>query len=374
MKILICMDSWKGSLTALEACEAAARGLGAVLPGAEIRLLPLADGGEGTLEAVSRCRPGELRWQEVTGPFADRRVRAPFLYWPAARTALIEMAVCAGLPLLRPEERDPLRSTTRGVGELMRAAQEAGAENISLALGGSATVDGGCGMAEALGWQFLDAGGAPLPPGGGALRHLAKVIPPAAPFPVKVDVWCDVTNPLTGPQGAAEVFGPQKGATAQQVRLLAEGLEQWAVRVKEATGREVAELPGGGAAGGMGAGAVAFLSCRLMPGIDALAAVTDLDAAVAAADWVITGEGSFDAQSLGGKVVSDILARAARGHTRVGILAGKLDFSAAEMRREGISAAEAANAAGRPLEEALAQAKPWAEAAARRLGAKMTTA
>ena len=258
MRVVICMDSWKGSLSALEACERVGRGVASVLGDVELTLCPMADGGEGTLERVNRSSPGEMTFLEVTGPFADRRIRAPYLFWPEQKRALVEMAVCAGLPLLKENERDPMRATTLGVGELMADALRAGAEEMVLALGGSATVDGGTGMASALGWRFLDGEGRDLPAGGGALERLATVVPPTKPFPARLRVMCDVTNPLLGPRGAAAVFAPQKGAGPREVEMLEEGLSRLAEVLRRDLGVDVAGLAGGGAAGGIAAGAVAF--------------------------------------------------------------------------------------------------------------------
>ncbi len=226
--ILIAMDSWKGSLSAQEAGDAVARGIREVRPELETVVAPLADGGEGTLDTVARVRPGSFIEKTVTGPLPGRTVEDGYLFWPDTGEALIEMAKCAGLPLLTPAEQNPLLTTTRGVGEWILDAVNRGATTITLALGGSATVDGGSGMARALGWSFLDSDGGELPEGGGSLHRLARIVPPPEPLNAEVRAMCDVTNPLLGARGAAAVFGPQKGATPEQVKQLERGLTRMA--------------------------------------------------------------------------------------------------------------------------------------------------
>ena len=370
------MDSWKGSLSAESACAAVARGLGGRLGDAEIQVCPMADGGEGTLEIVAGQTQAERVERRVCGPFEGRALLAPFLWWPDRREALIEMAVCAGLPLLADEERDPLRTTTFGVGELVRAALDLGAEKISLAVGGSATVDGGTGLAAALGWRLLDATGHPLPPGGGGLAALDRIVPPEGCLRdgVVVEVWCDVTNPLLGEKGAAAIFGPQKGASPEDVLHLEAGLTRLAEVVARDVGVDLRDLSGGGAAGGLAAGAVAFLGASLVSGVEALMRMTRLEDRLRNADWVVTGEGRFDRQSLEGKVVSGISGLARKTGTRVAVLAGSVSLPEAEWRGAGISAVEAANAAGRPLEEAMRRAESLAESAAERLAESILNA
>jgi glycerate kinase len=334
----------------------------------------MADGGEGTLDIVAELTAGQRVTRQVCGPFRGWEIDAPFLFWPERREALVEMAVCAGLPLLKDSERDPLRSTTFGVGELVRAAAQSGAKKISLAVGGSATVDGGAGLAQALGWRLLDSDGQPIPPGGGGLEKLERILPPEENdlSGIEVEVWCDVTNPLLGPKGAAAVFGPQKGASDADVTRLEVGLARLAAVVKRDVGVEIAEMAGGGAAGGLAAGAVAFLGARLVPGVEALMRLTGLEDRMRDADWVVTGEGRFDRQSLDGKVVSGICSLAEKTGARVAVLAGSVAVEASEWRRAGIHAVEAANAEGLPLEEAIQKAEQLAGRAAMRLGKKIS--
>jgi len=370
VSVLVCMDSWKGSLSALEACAAVKRGLGRVLNPEGIGMLSMADGGEGTLEIVAEQTGAVRITRGVCGPFEGREIKASFLWWPERGEALIEMAVCAGLPLLREDERDPLRTTTFGVGELMREAVALGARRISLAVGGSATVDGGAGLAAALGWRLLDREGRAIPPGGGGLEGLDRILPPkdGVREDMEVEVWCDVTNPLLGEKGAAAVFGPQKGASAEDVARLERGLRRLAEIVKRDTGRDVATVPGGGAAGGLAAGAMAFLGAHLVPGVEALMRITHLAERMRAADWVVTGEGRFDGQSLDGKVVSGICGLARGSGARVAVLAGSVAVGEPVWRAAGIRCVEAANAAGLPVEEAMARAEELAETAGERLG------
>lgn len=354
--ILIAMDSWKGSLSAREAGEAVAEGIRRVRPDLHTQVAPLADGGEGTLSIVADARPGEFIRKHVMGPLPDRTVDSRYLFWPDTREALIEMALCAGLPLLKPEERNPLLTTTHGVGEWIRDAAERGATGITLALGGSATVDGGTGMARALGWRFVDADGQDLPEGGGALTRLDSVIPPDTPLSLEVRVMCDVTNPLLGPKGAATVFGPQKGATPEQVEQLECGLSRLAAALEKATGVAVADLPGAGAAGGLGAGCVGFLGGALVSGIDEMLRISGLREQIGEAYHVVTGEGRIDSQSLEGKVVSGILQAAAPSGVPVSVIAGSCALQEAEWKEAGIYSAWSANREGLPVAEAMRRA------------------
>ncbi len=370
MKCVVAMDAFKGSLEAEAACEAVARGLEQVDPAIEARRLPMADGGEGTAEILRRAAGGHWKRRLVTGPLPGRTVEARYAWAPGERTAIIEMASACGLPLLRPEERDPLRTTTHGAGELIAAARGLRPARIRLAIGGSATVDGGTGAAAALGWRFLDRAGRALPPGGGALERLARIEPPdPRPRLPPVDVLCDVDNPLCGPEGAARVFGPQKGADADAVERLEAGLCRLADVLQAQFGIAVRDLPGAGAAGGLGAGAVAFLGARLVPGIDAVMDAVGLPDALRGADWAITGEGRFDGQSARGKVVQGVAREARRADARVLVLAGQVAVPPSDWPALGIDEARALMAPGMTEDEAQrraaelleAQAAAWAE-------------
>ncbi len=365
LNIVVCMDSWKGSLGAAAAGEAVAAGLRDQWPDAEIQVIPLADGGEGSLEIVRSVRPGTVSWHGVCGPLPDMRLRAPVLYWPERGEALVEAATCAGLPLLPAGQRDPLRTTTRGVGDLIAAALAQGARKLILAVGGTATVDAGAGMAMALGWRFLDRHGEAIPPGGEGLLHLDRILPPREAGPAfGFEVLCDVDNPLLGPRGAAPVFAPQKGATPAQVTRLSAALGQFAAVAERDLGLRVGELPGTGAAGGIPASALACFGARLLPGIDRLLGLVGLEAALAGADWVITGEGRVDAQSLHGKVLSGVMRLAGAGGVKLGVIAGGVELGDAELRRKGIRRAVAARPPGMPVEEAVREAAELARKAA----------
>jgi glycerate kinase len=278
------------------------------------------------------------------------------------------MAQASGLPLLTVGQRDPLRTTTLGTGQLLDAAARLGPAKILLGLGGSATVDGGTGAARALGWCFLDRHGRALPWGGGALARLSRIVRPTPPLALPpVEALCDVRNPLCGPQGAAAVFGPQKGATPEMVVRLDEGLANLAECIRRDLGMDVSHLPGSGAAGGFGAGAVAFLGARIVPGIDTIAAVAGLPEALRAADWVVTGEGCLDSQSLQGKVVSGVLGLALSARVRVAVLAGRVRLTPGQWRAAGIQSAVAAAPTSVSEAEAMAHATELLAGAAGRL-------
>ena len=369
MNVVIALDSFKGSLTAAVACRIVAAAFAQVLPEARLTCVPMADGGEGTIEAlVGACGGQFVALNAVSGPLPGQRVSARYGWLPATHTAVVEMAQASGLTLVPPEKRDPRQTTTRGTGELIADALQLGASRLVLTLGGSATNDGGTGAAAALGWRFLDATGRDLPDGGAALCRLARVVPPAAPlYRVPVEALCDVTNPLCGDRGAAAVYGPQKGATPDQVRELDLALSVLAERIREALGLDVANLSGAGAAGGFGAGAVAFLGARLVPGVDTVADLAGLTDLMREADWVVTGEGRFDEQSLQGKVVSGVLRRAASGRPQVAVLAGSVALARADWLAAGVQETESCAPAGMPVTEAIRRAPELLRSAADRL-------
>ena len=317
MKIIVALDSFKGSLTARRACSIVAEAIGSVMPEAELLIRPMADGGEGTAEALMAAVGGQWVARRVTGPLPGMRVEAGFLWLGDSRTAIVEMASAGGLQLLRGDQLNPLRTTTIGTGELIRAAIEHGARRVLLGVGGSATVDGGVGAATALGWRFLDRDGRDIGAGGSDLAAIDRIVQPDDAMAAEVEVLCDVDNPLCGRQGAARVYGPQKGATPAMVEVLEASLSHLADMVEAQLGRSIAKLPGAGAAGGLAAGAVAFMNARLVSGIETIMALSRLPEAMADADWVVTGEGCFDEQSLRGKVVAGVAAAARRTNTTV---------------------------------------------------------
>jgi glycerate 2-kinase len=330
MRILLCPDKFRGTATARQAAEAIERGWRRVRPADEVAVAPMADGGEGTLAALAVT--GGVEWIRIHGPLGDA-TDAP-LGVLADGTAVIETATAAGLALLHEDRRDPRRASTRGVGELLRAALDSGARRALVCLGGSATNDAGTGMARALGARFLDAGGQEVPEGGAALADVARVdLRAMDPRLRRTEIvgLCDVDNPLTGPRGASVVFGPQKGASADDVWSLDEALTDLAAVAASDLGVDLSREPGVGAAGGLGFGLLAFCGARLRPGVQAVADAVGLDAAIGAADLVITGEGALDASSFGGKVVGAVLERAALAGRSAVVVCGRAD-----LRPEGL--------------------------------------
>jgi glycerate kinase len=352
MHVLIACDSFKDALDAEQVCRAIARGLERGHPGVETTEMPLSDGGEGVLDILRKALALKNQTLEVRDPL-DRPVLASYGLSADGGTALVEMATASGLQLLTLAERDPLKTSTYGTGQLLMDARARGAGTALLAIGGSATNDAGIGMAAALGWQFLDATGAPVKPDGGNLQRIARIVPPAQTLFDKVEVLCDVTNPLYGPGGAAWVYGPQKGGNKESLTHLDEGLRHIAALVGEQLGRPgLAEVPGAGAAGGLGFGGMAFLNASLKRGIEMVLDLVGFEAAVTRADLVITGEGHIDGQSLQGKLIQGVCQRA--GGTPVVALCGKLSASPEDIRAVGLKAAWSINAVERPLAEMLA--------------------
>lgn len=303
MKVLIAPDSFKGSLTAQQVCEAMAAGVHASGPLLETVSVPMADGGEGTVQALVDATGGEVRPVTVTGPLGTP-VEAFYGLLGDGTTAVIEMAAASGLPLVPPAQRNPLHTTTFGTGELIRHALDAGCRRLIIGIGGSATTEGGLGVAAALGARLLDAGGQPVAPTGEGLARLARLDlsefdPRVAECEIRVA--CDVDNPLYGPTGAAAVYGPQKGATPAVVSQLDEGLRNLAAVIARDLGCDVSAMPGGGAAGGLGAGLVAFCGARLERGVAIVIDTVALPAKMAGCALCLTGEGRLDGQTVFGK-------------------------------------------------------------------------
>lgn len=336
MKIVLAFDSFKGSLLAQEACRLATSALASIRPAWNVISKPMADGGEGTCAAILSATPGEWCPCRVTGPLPDMEVEAGFAWFPESRTALVEMATASGITLIPASRLNPMVTTTFGTGQLLRRAVERQPRRVLLAVGGSATVDGGVGAAMSMGWRFLDATGREIGLGGG-IEAIARVIAPLDLTPLPpIEVLCDVNNPLCGERGAAAVYGPQKGATPDRVRRLDAALSRLAGLMKAQTGRDIAAEPGAGAAGGLAAGAMAFLGAHLVPGVEAVMNVCGVDEAMRGADWVIAGEGRLDGQSFQGKVVSGIVNTARRHQVKVAVIAGQVALSEPEWRRGGI--------------------------------------
>lgn len=340
MKICIAPAPFKESLGAADAAEAIAEGCRRGCPGCECVLVPMADGGEGTVDAMVHATGGRLASARVTGPMGEP-VDAAFGILGGGDAAVIEMAAASGLPLVPPEKRNPLLATTFGTGELIRAALDAGARRIIVGIGGSATVDGGAGMAQALGIGLLDASGRPIPRGGGGLAQLAAVDlsgRDARIVGVTIEVACDVDSPLTGPQGAAAVYGPQKGATPEMVEQLDRNLAHLAAVIRRDVRLDIEHLPGAGAAGGLGAGLVAFLGARLRPGARIVMESVGLEGKMAGCDLALTGEGRIDGQTLRGKAPAAVAAVARKLTVPVVALAGSIGVDRAPLRQAGFGA------------------------------------
>lgn len=324
MKIVVAPNAFKGTLSAPQAAAAIARGVREVFPDAEVVEVPVADGGDGTTEALVSALHGEYRSVEVEGPLGDA-VTARYGLIDDGETAVVELAAASGLALIPFARRDARRASTYGFGRLLLAALNTGVSQLIAGIGGSATNDGGAGMAQALGYRLLDASSQDLERGGAALMRLDR-IEAADVDPrwtnARVRVACDVTNPLTGPLGASAVYGPQKGADPQAVRELDQALGHLAEVIERDLGRRVAELPGAGAAGGTGAGLVAFIGAELVPGAPLIVEAAGLDAHLAGAQLAITGEGRVDAQTAYGKAPGEVARRAQAAGVPVVLIAG----------------------------------------------------
>ena len=340
-RVVIAPQSFKGSADAVAVASAIARGIRRVWPRAQCVELPLADGGEGTALALVRATRGEMRQARVHDPLG-REIDAQWGVLGDGTTAVLEMAAASGLPLLQEEERDPRVTSTRGTGELILAAAASGAQRIVIGIGGSATNDGGAGMARAFGYRFFDAAGQDLPEGGVALARLARIEGQTDPRLVRpaIDVACDVRNPLLGPEGATAVYGPQKGATPEIQRQLEAALTRYADVVEAFVGRDVRSVPGAGAAGGLGAGLIAFLDARLVSGSALVLDAVSFDKRLVGADLVVTGEGRIDGQSVYGKLTHAVTIAAKRRGVPVVAVAGILGPGQQTMRDAGVEAIE----------------------------------
>jgi len=358
MKIVIAPDSFKDSLAAAEAAAALALGFQDVWPDAELVQCPMADGGEGSVDAILAALNGEARSSLVSGPLGQQ-VKARWGWLPDSRTAIIEMAEASGLQLVPVELRDARFSSTRGTGELVLAALDAGAQKIILTIGGSATNDGGAGMLQALGVKLLDAGGHSIGPGGLPLSVLTildtKGLDPRLAN-VQVEVAADVDNPLCGPHGASFTFGKQKGASPEQIQQLDAALGHFADVAAVVLGTDRRDEPGAGAAGGIGFAAKAFLNATFRPGVEVVAELTGLADKVKGADLVVTGEGRFDAQTLRGKTPLGVARVAKQAGVPVVVVAGTLGEGYAQLYAAGIDAAFSLAAGPMTLEEACRQA------------------
>ena len=333
MNILIAPDSFKDSLGALAVAQALSSGIRKVLPDALIRVVPMADGGEGTVESIIDATGGRMMQVPVMDPLM-REITSFYGISGDGSTAVIEMAAASGLELLDRGERNPWVTSTFGTGQLIRHALDQGCGKILLGIGGSATNDGGMGMARALGVKFLDHSGAAVAQGGGGLGDIRKIIMEELDpriGEVEMMVACDVTNPLTGPNGASHIYGPQKGAGPEMVKKLDSHLSQFARLIGEQLGKEINQVPGAGAAGGLGAGLMAFLGARLVKGVDMVAESVQLEKAIVEADLVITGEGKMDRQTQFGKTPFGVAQLAEKHGKPVIGVAGTVEEGAEEL-------------------------------------------
>lgn len=351
-KILLVPDSFKGTLSSRQVCQVMAGQLRRFFPQAQVKSIPVADGGEGSVEAFLAAAGGERRTRTVTGPFGEP-VEAFYGILGDGRTAVIEMAACAGLPLAEGR-LNPERATTYGVGELLLAAKEAGCTKAILGLGGSCTNDGGVGAAAALGAKFTRADGAAFVPTGGTLGEIAALdVSPVAQAlqGMELTAMCDIDNPLYGEAGAAAVFAPQKGADAAMVARLDAGLRHLGQVAARCLGRDFSHLPGAGAAGGLGFGMAAFCGAQLRMGIDAVLDAVGFDSLLPGTDVVFTGEGKIDSQSARGKVVSGVAARCRKAGVPVVAVVGQIDQGFEEMYQQGLTAVFSINRAAQPFTE-----------------------
>ncbi len=364
--IVVAPDSFKGSLSAKAVCDWVEKGIRAALPSARVIKIPLADGGEGTCETL--CGEKSMRVMQVAGPLGTK-VRARWGFLPDNSTAVIELAQASGLTLVRKEKRDPMRASTFGTGQMISQAIDQGAKKIWLTLGGSATNDGGTGLAKALGYRFLDRDGRDIREGAAGLRDLDR-IDASKVFKkikrVKFLAACDVTNPLCGPRGAAKVYGPQKGADPAMIKEIDQGLRHLAKIIKRDLGKNILNVPGAGAAGGAGGGAIAFLDAALVRGIDWVLDAVDFESGIKNADLLISGEGKVDRQTLDGKTISGV-ARAAKKHKIPLVLfCGKTEKGHEEILRRGVSKIYSLARPGTSERESILRAGPLLQALARK--------
>lgn len=369
MRIVVAPDSFKGSVSATGTANAMEKGIKAVFPHAEVIKVPIADGGEGTVEALVTATNGQIIYQDVVGPLGD----SVSAYWGIlgdGKTAVIEMAAASGLPLVSHDKKDPRITTTYGTGQLIKAALDKGLEKIIIGIGGSATNDGGCGLAQALGGKFLDADGYELPYGGAALAKLDQVDLSELDKRLAVTtiiVACDVDNPLCGPKGASAVYGPQKGASPEMVIELDAALKNFASKAGKATGKDVAEYPGAGAAGGLGAGLLFFTNATLRPGVEIILETTGFESLVKSAQLVITGEGRTDFQTAFGKAPVGVAKLAKKYNVPTVCLSGGLGQGHEDVLQQGIDGLMSTVPGPMTLDECMEHGAEFIEMGAKRL-------
>ena len=355
MKIVLAPDKFKASLTGADFCRIVSGVLKGVKPDLEVTEIPLADGGDGTAEVLEARLGAERIEVNVSDPLF-RPIQADYLFETRTKLAFIEMAKASGFALLNPSERNPMNTSSYGTGELIRDALQKGAKRIVLGIGGSATNDAGIGLAAALGYRFVDAQGVALSPVGKNLPHIHQIIRPENDLldGVQIELACDVSNPFYGKEGAAYVYGPQKGASEQEVEYLDQGLQHLADLIKSDFGLDVQTVPGAGAAGGIGGSAVAFLGAKHRAGIELVKDLLDFDTQIKGADWIISGEGALDEQSFYGKTIKGVCDSAAALSIPVAVFCGHLDLTRQKQKEVGIAYATSINKPGQSLEEAIA--------------------
>lgn len=343
MKIILAFDSFKGSIDSPRVCELAEKAILEIIPDADIKRMPLADGGENTASILAEYFGGGMKIiGNVQGPVPEIKVFGAYGNIASEKTAIIEMAIASGIDLLDKDDLQPLKSNTYGTGEILNEVFKAGFEQVYLTLGGSATNDGGTGAAAATGWKFFDKDGNSITPCGENLIDVVKIEePPSTWHWPKVKCLCDVQNPLTGPSGAAAIYGPQKGADAKQIELIDRGLKNIAEIMRRDFGKEIDSIPGSGAAGGFGGGAIGFFNAELIPGIETILNWMDFSTELKGADWVITGEGCLDDTSFKGKVLSGISKAAADSDAKLAAIAGRIRASGKVLSEAGVAIAEA---------------------------------
>lgn len=369
MKIVIAPDSFKGTFSSKEAAEIIARGVKKIFPGAFLEQIPIADGGEGTVNALAGFGNGRIVKVKAAGP-AGTPVDAFYGILEDGETAVIETAAASGLTLVKPSERDPVKATTYGTGELIKYAFDRGCRKFIIGLGGSAANDGGSGMAAALGVRFLDKEGNAIGFGGGELSKLDSIDCSGLDerlLKCEFFAACDVDNPLCGKNGASNVFGPQKGASERDVKLLDKCLEHYAAVLKKDTGADIISLPGAGAAGGLGGGLAAFLNARLQKGIDIILRAVSFDEKVKDADLVITGEGSIDGQTAFGKTPYGVACCAKKYNKPVIAIAGNITADAQELYLKGFDLIVSTSQGPETLEFAMQNGESLLERAAERV-------
>ncbi|MCK5914669.1 MAG: glycerate kinase [Deltaproteobacteria bacterium] len=359
MKIVLAPNAFKGSLTATEAAIAMEAGIRKILPRAEVVLVPVADGGDGLMAVAVEALNGEIRTLKVRGP-RERNLEADYGYVKSRDLVIVEMALASGLALLPEELQDPTLTTTYGTGELIKAGLDLGVSQISVGIGGSATTDGGIGMAQALGVRFLDKNGRELPGIGESLASITRIDISGLDPRIKettIKAVCDVDNPLYGPSGSAFVYGSQKGANRKQVQALDDGLRNLARRIKTDLGMDVGDMPGAGAAGGLGAGLHSFLGAQLCKGIDLIFDLIGLDEKLSGADLVLTGEGQIDFQTVFGKAPGGVGTAAKAQGIPCFAIAGSIGKDLGNLHESGINAVFSLCPGPMSLEESMKFAK-----------------